>query len=72
MLEETEKLYINEFADGHRRRGMRKLRVPEKHDDYNATTWRIGLFLGLSFSLLLQAVQLGRRETILQRALFKY
>ncbi|CAO3597054.1 unnamed protein product [Absidia cylindrospora] len=59
MTDETEKLYINEFADGHRRRGMRKLRVPEKQDDYNATTWRIGLFLGIAFSLLFQAVHLG-------------
>lgn len=59
MTDETEKLYINEFADGHRRRGMRKLRVPEKQDDYNATTWRIGLFLGIALSLLFQAVHLG-------------
>lgn len=25
-------MYINEFADGHRRRGMRKLRAPEKNE----------------------------------------
>ena len=25
-------LYINEFSDGHRRRGMRKLRAPEKNE----------------------------------------
>ncbi|KAG1084751.1 hypothetical protein G6F42_021658 [Rhizopus arrhizus] len=34
IIKETENLYINEFADGHRRRGMRKLRAPEKNEVY--------------------------------------
>jgi SPX domain protein involved in polyphosphate accumulation len=29
FIEETEQLYISEFAEGHRRRGMSKLRTPE-------------------------------------------
>lgn len=29
FIEETEKLYIDEFAEGHRRKGMSKLRTPE-------------------------------------------
>ncbi|CAO3630671.1 unnamed protein product [Cunninghamella blakesleeana] len=59
IIDETELLYINEFADGHRRRGMAKLRVPEKNENYNATTWRIGLYLGISLSFLTQAIKLG-------------
>ncbi|KAI7849080.1 SPX domain-containing protein [Circinella umbellata] len=59
IIKETETLYINEFADGHRRRGMRKLRVPEKQEDYNSTTLRIGLYLGMALILLLRSCQLG-------------
>ncbi|KAF7730382.1 Xenotropic and polytropic retrovirus receptor 1 [Apophysomyces ossiformis] len=56
IIKETEALYINEFADGHRRRGMRKLRVPEKQEDYNATSWRVGLYLGIALALLLNTL----------------
>ncbi|CDS05005.1 hypothetical protein LRAMOSA07535 [Lichtheimia ramosa] len=59
IIKETETLYINEFADGHRRRGMRKLRVPEKQEDYNSTTLRIGLFIGIAIPMLLRSLQLG-------------
>ncbi|KAG0172174.1 hypothetical protein DFQ29_008490 [Apophysomyces sp. BC1021] len=56
IIRETETLYISEFADGHRRRGMRKLRVPEKQEDYNATSWRVGVYLGIAITLLLNTL----------------
>lgn len=59
IIKETETLYINEFADGHRRRGMRKLRAPEKDENYNSTTLRIGIFLGMAIPLLIQSFQLA-------------
>ncbi|GAA5797115.1 hypothetical protein HPULCUR_002494 [Helicostylum pulchrum] len=59
IIKDAETLYINEFADGHRRRGMRKLRAPEKDEDYNATTLRVGIFLGTAIPLFIQSVQLA-------------
>jgi hypothetical protein len=32
ILNDTEELYIEEFASGHRRKGMSKLRTPEKDE----------------------------------------
>lgn len=32
FIEETESLYIDDFADGHRRKGMSKLRTPEIYE----------------------------------------
>ncbi|KAI7869075.1 SPX domain-containing protein [Spinellus fusiger] len=60
LIKEAEALYINEFADGDRGRGMRKLRVPERHETYNSTTLRIGLYLGLAIPLLYSACATGK------------
>ncbi|KAL7319416.1 Xenotropic and polytropic retrovirus receptor 1 [Mucor circinelloides] len=59
IIKETENLYINEFADGHRRRGMRKLRAPEKNEEHNSTILRIGIFLGMAIPMLVQAFHLA-------------
>ncbi|KAI9280072.1 EXS family-domain-containing protein [Sporodiniella umbellata] len=58
IMHETETLFINEFADGHRSRGMRKLRPSEQTKDSNFTVLRVGIFLGLSLCLLIQAAAL--------------
>ncbi|CAO3694540.1 unnamed protein product [Rhizopus stolonifer] len=58
ILQETEVLYINEFADGHRSRGMNKLRAPKQKKDFNSTTLRVGIYLGLSISFFIQALSL--------------
>lgn len=59
FLNDTENLYIQEFADGHRRRGMAKLRIPERDEHYTPTTWRIGFYIGLSLALLARVAQLA-------------
>ncbi|RCH84235.1 hypothetical protein CU098_001628, partial [Rhizopus stolonifer] len=59
FLHNTEELYIAEFAEGHRGRGMSKLRIPEKDEHYTPTTWRIGFYIGFSLALLLRVAQLA-------------
>ncbi|EIE82625.1 hypothetical protein RO3G_07330 [Rhizopus delemar RA 99-880] len=54
MMHETETLYINEFAVGHRRRGMRKLRAPEPNKNYNSTTLRVGILLAMDPQTVIQ------------------
>ncbi|KAG1051526.1 hypothetical protein G6F43_006264 [Rhizopus delemar] len=67
MMHETETLYINEFADGHRRRGMRKLRAPEPNKNYNSTTLRVGILLGITIPLFIQASYLAMDpQTVIQ------
>ncbi|KAG0914400.1 hypothetical protein G6F33_004285 [Rhizopus arrhizus] len=67
MMHETETLYINEFADGHRRRGMSKLRAPEPNKNYNSTTLRVGILLGITIPLFIQASYLAMDpQTIIQ------
>ncbi|OZJ01989.1 hypothetical protein BZG36_04689 [Bifiguratus adelaidae] len=53
LIQDTESLYIQHFADGKRNIGMRKLRVPEQQDQhYHFAVLRIGMMLGLSVPAL--------------------
>ncbi|KAL7324200.1 Xenotropic and polytropic retrovirus receptor 1 [Mucor circinelloides] len=67
FLHDTENLYIEEFADGHRRRGMAKLRIPERDDHYTPTTWRTGFYIGLSVAFLARVTQLALDPNVQQQ-----
>jgi hypothetical protein len=58
ILSSTEKLFISEFAEGHRRKGMSKLRTPEREESYTPTAWRIGFYTGLSLAFFAHILQL--------------
>ncbi|CEG83581.1 hypothetical protein RMATCC62417_17480 [Rhizopus microsporus] len=64
IINEAETLYINEFADGHRRRGMSKLRAPETNKEYTSTTLRVGILLGMAITLFIQAIQIAADPSI--------
>ncbi|KAI8889983.1 SPX-domain-containing protein, partial [Backusella circina FSU 941] len=56
MLAETETIFVTEFADGQRKRGMKALRGGlENEKDYNKTTLRVGICLGMAIPLLFQS-----------------
>ncbi|KAG9325024.1 hypothetical protein KVV02_001023 [Mortierella alpina] len=64
LITETETLYIEKFEDGHRRRGMSKLRIPDiKHkasantDSHHASVGRASFYLGLALVLLILGIQ---------------
>ncbi|KAF9325417.1 hypothetical protein BG006_011100 [Podila minutissima] len=55
---ETEDLYINSFEQGHRRRGMAKLRIPDsKNQTHHNTAIRVGIYMGLALPLMVQGLQ---------------
>lgn len=60
----VQKLYVNEFADGHRRRGMRKLRIPESTRDYHSPVWRTGLYLGMTIPAFVRCCEIGEAARI--------
>ncbi|KAG2230138.1 hypothetical protein INT48_001480 [Thamnidium elegans] len=66
IMHDTEKLYIDEFAEGHRRRGMAKLRIPEREEHYTPTTWRTGFYIGLAVALLIRVTQLALDPKVIQ------
>jgi hypothetical protein len=55
---------VNEFAGGHRRRGMRKLRLPEATRDYHSPVWRTGLYLGLAIPAFVRCCEIGKSTYI--------
>ncbi|KAG0057269.1 hypothetical protein BGZ83_000059 [Gryganskiella cystojenkinii] len=58
LITETEDLFINQFENGHRRRGMAKLRIPDsKNQSHHSAVARSGIYLGLAIVLFIQAVQ---------------
>ncbi|CAO3565673.1 unnamed protein product [Mortierella alpina] len=58
LITETETLYIEKFEDGHRRRGMSKLRIPDiKHKSHHASVGRASFYLGLALVLLILGIQ---------------
>ncbi|CAO3698897.1 unnamed protein product [Rhizopus stolonifer] len=59
ILNDTEELYIEEFASGHRRKGMSKLRMPEKDEHYTPAAWRIGFYIGWTTALFARVIQLA-------------
>ncbi|KAG0745260.1 hypothetical protein G6F62_005015 [Rhizopus arrhizus] len=59
ILNDTEELYIEEFASGHRRKGMSKLRTPEKDEHYTPAAWRVGFYIGLTLALFARVLQLA-------------
>ncbi|CAO3628232.1 unnamed protein product [Cunninghamella echinulata] len=59
MIASTERVYIREFANGHRRKGMKKLRVPESDDNFNSNTWRIGFCFGACVAIFSRVIQLA-------------
>ncbi|KAF9114965.1 hypothetical protein BGX27_009293 [Mortierella sp. AM989] len=57
LISETEDVFIDNFEQGHRRRGMAKLRIPDAKDKTHYwTAMRIGLYLGLAAPLLVQGL----------------
>ncbi|KAF9433619.1 hypothetical protein BGZ76_009203 [Entomortierella beljakovae] len=57
LIKETEDVFVDNFEQGHRRRAMAKLRVPDsKSRTHHFATLRIGLYLGLAAPLLIQGV----------------
>ncbi|KAI9300904.1 EXS family-domain-containing protein [Cunninghamella echinulata] len=59
MIASTERVYIREFANGHRRKGMKKLRVPEPDGNFNSNTWRIGFCFGACVAIFSRVIQLA-------------
>ncbi|KAG0055576.1 hypothetical protein BGZ83_008187 [Gryganskiella cystojenkinii] len=58
LITETEDVFIETFEKGHRRRGMAKLRIPDsKNQTHHMTSTRIGLYMGLAVSLMVQSLQ---------------
>ncbi|GJJ72444.1 xenotropic and polytropic retrovirus receptor 1 [Entomortierella parvispora] len=58
LIVETEDLFIDTFEKGHRRRGMAKLRIPDsKNQTHHLTSTRIGIYMGLTAPLMVQALQ---------------
>ncbi|KAG2179970.1 hypothetical protein INT43_003757 [Umbelopsis isabellina] len=67
LIDETEELYVNEFAGGHRRRGMRKLRIPEATRDYHSPVLRTGLYLGLIIPAFVRSCEIALDKSSLLR-----
>ncbi|KAG0369635.1 hypothetical protein BGZ54_009367 [Gamsiella multidivaricata] len=58
MMTETEDLFIYKFENGHRRRAMAKLRIPDhKNQSHHAATARVGIYLGVAIPLLILGVE---------------
>ncbi|KAG0301670.1 hypothetical protein BGZ98_008143 [Dissophora globulifera] len=58
LFDETEELFIEKFANGNRRRGMSKLRIPDsKNQTHHSVTARVGVYVGLSLVLLIQGIE---------------
>ncbi|CAO3633741.1 unnamed protein product [Cunninghamella blakesleeana] len=67
MISSTERIYIREFANGHRRKGMKKLRVPESDGNFNSNTWRIGFCLGACVAIFSRVIQLASDPIVQQQ-----
>ncbi|KAF9318710.1 hypothetical protein BGZ91_005111, partial [Linnemannia elongata] len=58
LISETEDLYVEKFENGHRRRGMAKLRIPTgRNKPHHSTIARVGLYLGIALPLLILGLQ---------------
>ncbi|CAO3697478.1 unnamed protein product [Rhizopus microsporus] len=67
LLDDTESLYIKEFAGGHRRKGMNQLRLPERDDHYTPVSWRTGFYLGLTLAFFARVIQLALDPAVRQQ-----
>ncbi|KAG9293473.1 hypothetical protein G9A89_009197 [Geosiphon pyriformis] len=61
ITKETENFYVDKFEGGMRRQAMNKLRVPRNENQasftYHFAVWRVGLYLGVSFSLMARVAE---------------
>ncbi|KAF9907622.1 hypothetical protein EC991_010741 [Linnemannia zychae] len=58
LISGTEELFIEKFENGHRRRGMAKLRIPDgRNQPHHRTTSRVGLYVGISLPLFILGLQ---------------
>ncbi|KAF9190661.1 hypothetical protein BGZ50_000123 [Haplosporangium sp. Z 11] len=63
LFTETEDLFIEQFENGHRRRGMAKLRIPDPRGrSHHAASARIGIYFGLALLLFIQGINAAFSE----------
>ncbi|KAG0260556.1 hypothetical protein BG011_001829 [Mortierella polycephala] len=63
LIKETEDLFIERFENGHRQRGMAKLRIPDsRRRSHHAASARIGIYFGLASLLLIQGISAALSE----------